>query len=170
MSAPLVHALYTSRLTCGVEFSVTQYLLFILTILEHALSTRRTSLIIQNQLEQHLSLSIKECYLNVNCTLTECLVICITVNLFSLRIRFSQYLIFRLSHSILLGDLTEVPIPTRFIFLLLCPDHSLIDHVEVGRAASTLFSDEVKHCCLGGHTFILLLLLTVLKDIISCFV
>ncbi|XP_063685626.1 electroneutral sodium bicarbonate exchanger 1-like isoform X3 [Bolinopsis microptera] len=49
----------------------------------------------------------------------------------------------RLSHSILLGDLTEVPIPTRFIFLLLCPDHSQIDHVEVGRAASTLFSDEM---------------------------
>ncbi|KAL5267330.1 hypothetical protein ACHWQZ_G004393 [Mnemiopsis leidyi] len=49
----------------------------------------------------------------------------------------------RLSHSILLGDVTEVPIPTRFIFLLLCPDHSPIDHVEVGRAASTLFSDEM---------------------------
>ena len=50
----------------------------------------------------------------------------------------------RLKHSILLGDMTEVPIPTRFMFLLLCPTtEQHTDHMEIGRAASTLFTDEV---------------------------
>ena len=48
----------------------------------------------------------------------------------------------RLKQSHLLGDLTEVPIPVRFIFLTLGPS-GLIDYHEVGRAMATLMSDKV---------------------------
>ena len=37
----------------------------------------------------------------------------------------------------------EAPIPLRFIFLLVGPDYSNVDYHEVGRAMSTLFSDDV---------------------------
>lgn len=49
----------------------------------------------------------------------------------------------RLAQSHLLGDLTEVPIPVRFIFLQLGPSHGEIDYHEVGRAMATLMSDAV---------------------------
>lgn len=48
----------------------------------------------------------------------------------------------RLKQSHLLGDLTEVPIPVRFIYLALGPHH-LMDYHEVGRAMATLMSDKV---------------------------
>ncbi len=49
----------------------------------------------------------------------------------------------RLSEAHELGDLTEVPVPTRFIFLLLGTVGSLARYQEVGRAMGTLMSDEV---------------------------
>ena len=49
----------------------------------------------------------------------------------------------RLAQSHLLGDLTEVPIPVRFIFLQLGPSHGETDYHEVGRAMATLMSDAV---------------------------
>ena len=49
----------------------------------------------------------------------------------------------RLEQSHLLGDLTEVPIPVRFIFLLLGPEKQM-DYHEVGRAMATLMSDKVE--------------------------
>lgn len=49
----------------------------------------------------------------------------------------------RLAQSRHLGDLTEVPIPARFIFLQLGPNHGEIDYHEVGRAMATLMSDAV---------------------------
>ena len=51
----------------------------------------------------------------------------------------------RLAQSQLLGDLTEVPIPVRFIFLQLGPSHGEIDYHEVGRAMATLMSDAVSY-------------------------
>ena len=48
----------------------------------------------------------------------------------------------RLEQSHLLGDLTEVPIPVRFIYLTLGPI-GLMDYHEVGRAMATLMSDKV---------------------------
>ena len=45
----------------------------------------------------------------------------------------------------------EAAIPLRFIFFLVGPDYSNVDYHEVGRAMSTLFSDDVS---------ILLILLT----------
>jgi hypothetical protein len=50
----------------------------------------------------------------------------------------------RLSQACHLGDLTEVPVPTRFLFILLGP-HSIPGHYhEIGRAMATLMSDEVR--------------------------
>ncbi|PIK59524.1 sodium bicarbonate cotransporter [Apostichopus japonicus] len=52
----------------------------------------------------------------------------------------------RLLHSVLLGDLTEVPIPTRFLFIMLGPptEQSARYH-EIGRCIATLMSDKVFH-------------------------
>ncbi len=49
----------------------------------------------------------------------------------------------RLSKSVLLGDLTEVPVPTRFIFVLLGPMGNLNRYREIGRSIATMMSDEV---------------------------
>ncbi|KAG8184123.1 hypothetical protein JTE90_008907 [Oedothorax gibbosus] len=51
----------------------------------------------------------------------------------------------RLSNSCHLGDLTEVPVPTRFLFVLLGPVGNAIKYHEIGRAMATLLSDEVFH-------------------------
>lgn len=51
----------------------------------------------------------------------------------------------RLNHATFLGDLTEVPVPTRFLFILLGPTGGLANFHEVGRAMATLMSDEVFH-------------------------
>ncbi|XP_025831042.1 sodium bicarbonate cotransporter 3 isoform X3 [Agrilus planipennis] len=51
----------------------------------------------------------------------------------------------RLNTSAVVGDLTEVPVPTRFIFVLLYPPAMNSGYHEVGRAMATLMSDEVFH-------------------------
>ena len=51
----------------------------------------------------------------------------------------------RLSVSCHLGDLTEVPVPTRFLFILLGPHTIPGRYHEIGRAMATLMSDEVFH-------------------------
>uniref|UniRef100_A0A8D8W5I7 Anion exchange protein n=1 Tax=Cacopsylla melanoneura TaxID=428564 RepID=A0A8D8W5I7_9HEMI len=50
----------------------------------------------------------------------------------------------RLKEAVFLGDLTEVSLPSRFIFILLGPSGTTDLH-EVGRAMATLMSDEVFH-------------------------
>ncbi|XP_038073994.1 electroneutral sodium bicarbonate exchanger 1-like [Patiria miniata] len=52
----------------------------------------------------------------------------------------------RLSNGVLLPDMTEVPIATRFLFLLLGPPTGdTVKYREIGRCVATLFSDEVFH-------------------------
>ena len=73
----------------------------------------------------------------------------------------------RLSRAVLLGDVTEVPVPTRFVFLYLVPKASAgtgggagagagngvgvgvsagaSQSKEIGRAFATLMSDQVFH-------------------------
>ncbi|XP_017004599.2 electroneutral sodium bicarbonate exchanger 1 isoform X3 [Drosophila takahashii] len=51
----------------------------------------------------------------------------------------------RLSQAVVLGDLTEVPVPTRFVFILLGPPGSQSNFHEIGRAMATLMSDEIFH-------------------------
>ena len=49
----------------------------------------------------------------------------------------------RLEDALILGDLMEVPIPTRFLFLMIGPSGQPGRYHEVGRAIATLMSDEV---------------------------
>ncbi|XP_050448378.1 sodium bicarbonate cotransporter 3 isoform X7 [Cataglyphis hispanica] len=51
----------------------------------------------------------------------------------------------RLSQAGIMGDLTEVPVPTRFIFILLGPMSGNSSFHEIGRAMATLMSDEIFH-------------------------
>ncbi|KAK7507322.1 hypothetical protein BaRGS_00001257 [Batillaria attramentaria] len=51
----------------------------------------------------------------------------------------------RLSHATILGDLTEVPVPTRFVFILLGPMGNQNKFHEIGRSIATLMSDEIFH-------------------------
>uniref|UniRef100_A0A8C1EUT9 Anion exchange protein n=1 Tax=Cyprinus carpio carpio TaxID=630221 RepID=A0A8C1EUT9_CYPCA len=51
----------------------------------------------------------------------------------------------RLQQAVMLGALTEVPVPTRFLFILLGPKGKSKSYHEIGRAIATLMSDEVFH-------------------------
>ncbi|MBN3306227.1 S4A7 protein, partial [Amia calva] len=51
----------------------------------------------------------------------------------------------RLSPAVLLSGLTEVPIPTRFLFILLGPLGKLQQYHEIGRSIATLMTDEIFH-------------------------
>ena len=53
----------------------------------------------------------------------------------------------RLQEPMFLGDMTEVPVPTRFIFLLLGPPgedkENIAAYHEIGRAVATIMTDEL---------------------------
>lgn len=49
----------------------------------------------------------------------------------------------RLLHSFVMPDLTEVPVPTKFVFIMLGPMGNQSKYHEIGRAIATLLSDEV---------------------------
>ncbi|XP_072898483.1 electrogenic sodium bicarbonate cotransporter 1-like isoform X2 [Hemitrygon akajei] len=51
----------------------------------------------------------------------------------------------RLQQAVMLGALTEVPVPTRFLFVLLGPKGKAKSYHEIGRAIATLMSDELFH-------------------------
>ncbi|KAM4704834.1 sodium bicarbonate cotransporter 3 isoform 3-T3 [Rhinophrynus dorsalis] len=51
----------------------------------------------------------------------------------------------RLSPAVLLTGLTEVPIPTRFLFVLLGPTGKAAQYHEIGRSIATLMTDEIFH-------------------------
>ncbi|XP_061764076.1 electrogenic sodium bicarbonate cotransporter 1-like isoform X3 [Nerophis ophidion] len=51
----------------------------------------------------------------------------------------------RLQNAVMLGALTEVPVPTRFLFVLLGPKGKAKSYHEIGRSIATLMSDEVFH-------------------------
>ncbi|CAJ1061330.1 sodium bicarbonate cotransporter 3-like isoform X2 [Xyrichtys novacula] len=51
----------------------------------------------------------------------------------------------RLSPAMLLTGLTEVPVPTRFLFLLLGPFGKGPQYHEIGRSMATLMTDEIFH-------------------------
>lgn len=66
----------------------------------------------------------------------------------------------RLLHSYVMPDLTEVPVPTKFVFIMLGPMGNQSKYHEIGRAIATLLSDEVNkllvypcmnlHVCFSG--------------------
>ncbi|PNI73737.1 SLC4A7 isoform 10 [Pan troglodytes] len=51
----------------------------------------------------------------------------------------------RLAPAVLLTGLTEVPVPTRFLFLLLGPAGKAPQYHEIGRSIATLMTDEIFH-------------------------
>ncbi|KAF8367389.1 abts-1 [Pristionchus pacificus] len=71
-----------------------------------------------------------------------------TLNMVECLVDFLQHHIcafIRLKTAAVLGDLTEVPVPTRFIFVLLGPQGHAQQYREIGRAIATLMSDEIFH-------------------------
>lgn len=50
----------------------------------------------------------------------------------------------RLKTSAVMGDLTEVPVPTKFMFVLLGPVGNQSRYHEIGRSIATLMTDEVR--------------------------
>lgn len=49
----------------------------------------------------------------------------------------------RLQEAVLLDSILEVPVPVRFLILLLGPPTANIDYHQIGRSISTLMSDKV---------------------------
>ena len=49
----------------------------------------------------------------------------------------------RLQEAVLLESVLEVPVPVRFLFLLLGPPTTNIDYHQIGRSISTLMSNKV---------------------------
>lgn len=49
----------------------------------------------------------------------------------------------RLNEAVLLESVLEVPVPVRFLFVLLGPSQANVDYHEIGRSFSTLMSDKV---------------------------
>jgi hypothetical protein len=53
------------------------------------------------------------------------------------------YAFVRLAKGVTIPDLLEVPLPTRFLFILLGPFNEHLRYHEIGRSIATLMSDEV---------------------------
>ncbi|XP_060755922.1 anion exchange protein 2-like isoform X2 [Neoarius graeffei] len=51
----------------------------------------------------------------------------------------------RLEEAVLLDSVLEVPVPVRFLFILLGPNKSSMDYHQIGRSISTLMSDKSFH-------------------------
>jgi len=59
----------------------------------------------------------------------------------SLKYQLSAFV--RLSEARTVGDITEIPIPTRFIFIMLGPPGSEAKAIELGRSFATVMVDEI---------------------------
>lgn len=57
----------------------------------------------------------------------------------------------RLSDSVMLESVLEVPVPVRFLFVLLGPSQTNMDYHEIGRSFSTLMSDKARE--LSSHFY-----------------
>lgn len=58
----------------------------------------------------------------------------------------------RLREAVELDAVLEVPVPVRFLFLLLGPSSANMDYHEIGRSISTLMSDKVSRSPAGSPT------------------
>lgn len=58
----------------------------------------------------------------------------------------------RLSEAVLLESVLEVPVPVRFLFVMLGPSHTSTDYHELGRSIATLMSDKVGPVARGAGT------------------
>ncbi|CAM4906352.1 unnamed protein product [Rotaria socialis] len=55
------------------------------------------------------------------------------------------YAFVRLAKGVTIPDLVEVPLPTRFLFILIGPSSEHLRYHEIGRSISTIMSDEIFH-------------------------
>lgn len=53
----------------------------------------------------------------------------------------------RLAKGCNLGPVTEVPIPVRFLFVMLGPSSNKESYHQIGRSIATLMSDQVSRWC-----------------------
>lgn len=58
----------------------------------------------------------------------------------------------RLQEAEELDSVLEVPVPVRFIFVLLGPPSTNMDYHQIGRSISTLMSDKVSALYCGGES------------------
>lgn len=58
----------------------------------------------------------------------------------------------RLNEAVLLESVLEVPVPVRFLFVMLGPSHTSTDYHELGRSIATLMSDKVGPAARGPGT------------------
>ena len=54
------------------------------------------------------------------------------------------YAFVRLNKGVFIPDLVEVPLPIRFLFVLLGPCHEHLRYHEIGRSIATIMADEVR--------------------------
>jgi hypothetical protein len=63
----------------------------------------------------------------------------------------------RLETPSVMADLTEVAIPTRFVFVILgpkaAPDNAIWEHSEIGRAMAALLNDRVMNHTISYHFY-----------------
>lgn len=57
----------------------------------------------------------------------------------------------RLQEAVELDSVLEVPVPARFLFVLLGPPSTSMDYHQIGRSISTLMSDKVRKTVGGPH-------------------
>uniref|UniRef100_A0A3B3CQ50 Anion exchange protein n=1 Tax=Oryzias melastigma TaxID=30732 RepID=A0A3B3CQ50_ORYME len=75
----------------------------------------------------------------------------------------------RLQESVLLESVLEVPVPVKFLFLLLGPPSVNIDYHQIGRSISMLMSDKVSHFHeMAYHTEDRQELLTAINSFLEC--
>lgn len=55
------------------------------------------------------------------------------------------YAFVRLNKGVFIPDLVEVPLPIRFLFVLLGPCHEHLRYHEIGRSIATIMADEIFH-------------------------
>ncbi|ODM91903.1 Anion exchange protein 2 [Orchesella cincta] len=66
----------------------------------------------------------------------------------------------RLAEAVIMPNTTELPIPVRFIFIVLGPSSIDLDYKEIGRSISTLMSNTVRTFSVCGLVIISMKLLT----------
>ena len=72
----------------------------------------------------------------------------------------------RLANSQRLGNMTEVPLPVKFLFIMLGPQSCPYDYHEVGRAMATLMNNKV--CNIGAYPSYNVFVVFDLSDCIYC--
>uniref|UniRef100_A0A3B4G5I9 Anion exchange protein n=1 Tax=Pundamilia nyererei TaxID=303518 RepID=A0A3B4G5I9_9CICH len=110
-------------------------------LLKHSFGTEFFFSVFINHWENNANFLIWLCLTNCHSQYFSCEVHQISKQVFFISL-FCPVL---LSEAVLLESVLEVPVPVRFIFVLLGPSQSNVDYHEIGRSFSTLMSDKNFH-------------------------